>query len=457
MTLQRLQAKQTGLLGPVSFGAGVLLLVLVPIFRAGNRYVPLIGLEWLALLVLWLLAMRSLAGSPTLANRRDVAPLGIGEWLLVLSPLWAALLFLTPLPMAFWAGLPGHAAYPSAPGVGWRSLSLTPDATVASLLAGILPVTGFMLARTATSAQLRTLATVWVLLALLQSVWGLLQAGPFKELGFGVSVDAAGGVIGSFGGRNNFANFIAMALPLAILMLWRSLPGVGRAQSRRSMWVTALWSLALLVLAAAVLASLSRAGTVAAIVVSLLTVLLLLNTVAKPHRRWYALGAAVLVVLAVLISAGVMTLIARFEDDALTQGVAGRWQLTESSWQAAQAFWPTGSGPGSFANVYPQFQPPGMLASIEHAHNDYVELLMEFGALFVVVAALAAGLIARQAIWLWHQASRVSRMPGSLQLQLCCALGLLAVLLHSWVDYNFRIPANATLAACLLGAFLRRK
>jgi hypothetical protein len=29
------------------------------------------------------------------------------------------------------------------------------------------------------------------------------------------------------------------------------------------------------------------------------------------------------------------------------------------------------------------------------------------------------------------------------------------VLLHSWVDFNLRIPANAMLAAFLLGAFLR--
>ncbi len=40
-------------------------------------------------------------------------------------------------------------------------------------------------------------------------------------------------------------------------------------------------------------------------------------------------------------------------------------------------------------------------------------------------------------------------------LQASCGLGVLAVLLHSWVDFNLRIPANAMLAAFLLGAFLR--
>ena len=82
---------------------------------------------------------------------------------------------------------------------------------------------------------------------------------------------------------------------------------------------------------------------------------------------------------------------------------------------------------------------------------------MEYGALFLALAGLAAWLIVRQSISLWQQARAAHRGSGSLQLQLCCALGLLALLLHSWVDFNLRIPANAMLAACLLGAFLRRE
>ena len=80
---------------------------------------------------------------------------------------------------------------------------------------------------------------------------------------------------------------------------------------------------------------------------------------------------------------------------------------------------------------------------------------MELGALFLVLAGLAAWLIVRQAIALWRQVGATRGRFGSAQLQLCCGLGLLAVLLHSWVDFNLRIPANAVLAACLLGAFLR--
>jgi hypothetical protein len=80
---------------------------------------------------------------------------------------------------------------------------------------------------------------------------------------------------------------------------------------------------------------------------------------------------------------------------------------------------------------------------------------MEFGALFVMLAGLAAWLFVHQGLVLWRQARLAGHGRDRVQLQLCCVLGLLALLLHSWVDFNLRIPANAMLFACLLGAFLR--
>ena len=162
-----------------------------------------------------------------------------------------------------------------------------------------------------------------------------------------------------------------------------------------------------------------------------------------------------MLVVAGLVVVGVNTLVVRFDADRL--GVDGnfRWMLVASSWQAALAFWPTGSGAGSYSAVYPAFEVPGVRGFAEHAHNDYVELLIEFGLFFVLVAALVARLAVRQAWSLWRHITHDGRGVDVAPLQLFCGLGLLAILLHSWVDFNLRIPANAILCACLFGAFLR--
>ena len=446
------EVKNTGLSGPVTFGAGLLLFALAPIIRGGNRQIAMIGLEWLSILILWLVALTWLKK----ADPEDAFPadetLPLREWVLVASPLFAALLQLTPLPIALWSTLPGHGLYGQLLRPEWLALSVTPDATRASLMAGIPLVAAFLVARTSSEKQIALLPPVLVLIAFVQAVWGLLQAGPFKSLYFGA--EFAGSLIGSFANSNHFANYIAMTLPLAVFVVWRSASHRRAEAHPRPQLAAVFWLVVLLVLVTTVLASGSRTGAVIGMMVTFFALLLALSAVSKTSRKWYGLGAVVLVV-AGLVVVGVNTLVVRFDADRLGVDSNFRWMLVASSWQAALAFWPTGSGAGSYSAVFPAFEVPGVRGFAEHAHNDYVELLIEFGLLFVLVAALVARLAVRQAWSLWRHITHDGRGVDVAPLQLFCGLGLLAILLHSWVDFNLRIPANAILCACLFGAFLR--
>ena len=446
------EVKNTGLSSPVVFGAGLLLFALAPIIRGGNRYIAMIGFEWLGILILWLVALTWLKKAVPEFSYPTAATLPLLEWLLVVSPLFAALLQLTPLPVALWSTLPGHGLYGQPLRPEWLALSVTPDASRASFMAGIPLVAAFLVARTSSQKQIALLPPVLVLIAFVQAVWGLLQAGPFKSLYFGA--EFAGSLIGSFANSNHFANYIAMTLPLAVLVVWRSAPHRRALARQRPQLAAVFWLVILLVLVTAVLASGSRTGAVIGMMVTFFALLLALSAVSKASRKWYGLGALVLV-LAGLVVVGLNTLVVRFDADRL--GVDGnfRWMLVTSSWQAALAFWPTGSGAGSYSAVYPAFEVPGVRGFAEHAHNDYVELLIEFGLLFVLFAALVAVLAVRQTLSLWRYINHDGGGVDAAPLQLFCEIGLLAILLHSWVDFNLRIPANAILCACLFGAFLR--
>ena len=94
------EVKNTGLSGPVAFGAGLLLFALAPIIRGGNRHVAMIGIEWLSILILWLVALTWLKEADPADSDPAVSTLRLSEWLLVMSPLFAALLQLSPLPVA---------------------------------------------------------------------------------------------------------------------------------------------------------------------------------------------------------------------------------------------------------------------------------------------------------------------------------------------------------------------
>ena len=112
-------------------------------------------------------------------------------------------------------------------------------------------------------------------------------------------------------------------------------------------------------------------------------------------------------------------------------------------WQAGtemlRDFPVTGAGFGTFREVFPQYLPPGALSRWAHAHNDYLEVLLDGGgvALFLL-------------LWLvWGYASRVVQVlrrsapisPGHLGM----VLGVVSLAIHASMDFNHQIPANALL------------
>ena len=169
------KSAKTGLSGPVFLFAGALLLVLSPLIRGGNRHVALIMLEALALLVLPLLIWRLCESSG-----RPGMPVA-AVTCLALAPLWAGLLQLTPIPPEVWAMLPGREPYLPAmsaiqmPQGIWRPVSLMPDASWLSVLAGVPIAVMFLWGLLASNEHLSLLVRLIAVSAFLQASMCLLQ------------------------------------------------------------------------------------------------------------------------------------------------------------------------------------------------------------------------------------------------------------------------------------------
>jgi O-antigen ligase len=100
-----------------------------------------------------------------------------------------------------------------------------------------------------------------------------------------------------------------------------------------------------------------------------------------------------------------------------------------------------GWGLGTFPIVYPEFRTFYTNFFVNQAHNDYLQLLVEMGALgfaamlwFVVTLYVQA--LKKMKHW-------PTEMSGAVTL--ACMLGLSGILVHSAVDFNLQIPANAAL------------
>jgi O-antigen ligase len=447
-----------GLLSPV-FLAGILL-CLSPLIRGGNRSVALWVLETLGLVVLLVWCGRRLPSHSSRA-RAGATDWAFAETLLVWTPVLGALLYLTPVPAGLWMLASAREAY--LPALDWLAhgpqtwlpLTLTPESTWISLLAAIPVVACFLVARTVRREGVSLLLDVLVGVAVVQALFGLLQSTRYQGLFLGA--EFSGSAIGSFANSNHFANYLAMALPVALLQLWESLAIREKGRTRLKLTLPVLLrGLAVFFLLVGVLVSGSRMGFVCALVVSCLAGLLVVWQL-KHHPRWrwvVAGGCAVLAVAVVAVGVrGVTGRLLSGSELLLDAGMRG--QILASSWQLAWMFFPLGSGPGSFGEIYPMVQPASIPAFVEHAHNDYVQLLVEWGVAGLWLMGLVAWLVGGRLCRLWAALRSGGRLSPDVQVSFSALFGFLAILLHGMVDFNWHIPANAMMAAFLLGVFLR--
>ena len=104
--------------------------------------------------------------------------------------------------------------------------------------------------------------------------------------------------------------------------------------------------------------------------------------------------------------------------------------------------WLMGAGLGTFTMIYPAYEAPQNIVSVyaNHAHNDFLELFLETGLpglfLFVAFLLLVIGSFTR---------SRLSQ---------AAFIALLALLLHSTVDYPLRTMALGVVFAYLCAVIL---
>ena len=118
---------------------------------------------------------------------------------------------------------------------------------------------------------------------------------------------------------------------------------------------------------------------------------------------------------------------------------AARQELLQSTLSMYRKEPWSGYGLGAWPTVYPQYATFDVGRVANAAHNDWAEWGAEGGIVFVgsiFVLCLIAIRPAIKSIW---------------------GLGVIAIMLHSWVDYPTREPVLCILWFCMMGALLSSK
>jgi O-antigen ligase len=334
------------------------------------------------------------------------------------------------------------------------ALSVDPGASTSALRTGCALVALLLVATTVVALRgPRGLALALLVSGAFQALYGaLVLVSGHGRIWNTIKLHYLDCATGTFVNRNHFACFLACALSVGFALFLSSPVDPDRPRSLRERILdrfgargsrALLLGLLVLVVLAGLLLSFSRAG------IGLGLAALLAIALAAGRRGLETRLVATLLLLAVaavpLAQIGSERLTARYARapaDLVETG--GRGEVWLDALAMGSAFPVFGSGFGSFAAAYPLFRSPGVRLRYDHAHNDAVQAIAEGGAVAIVFLAFLLFAAGRGLI------EAASGRFGVVAIGL--AVGLAAFLLHSLVDFNFHIPANAAVAVILAGA-----
>jgi O-antigen ligase len=303
----------------------------------------------------------------------------------------------------------------------------------------------------------------WVLMTLLasglaQAAYGGLMVLSGYEYGWlQKKIYYLGSATGTFVNRNHLAGYLeltaaaGLGLVLADLREWRSIKGLhGLVDRVLELLLSSklLARVAMLVIAVAMVLTRSRMGNIAFF--SAISAGGLLYSLLRWRRDFWPavfLFSSILVLDILVISNqfGLERLIERIEATHVES--EERSSLFAELEPVAQDFALTGAGLGAFQYAYAPKQSELLPGFWDHAHNDYLQFIIETGFIGTFLLALLVGLHLLKALRILLL--RRDRLAAG-----ACAgaiVGLLAIGVHSSADFNLQIPANAAAVVVLLG------
>jgi len=364
-------------------------------------------------------------------------------------------LHLVPLPHAIWSALPGRELAVEAGALvglddAWRPLTLSPHRGWNAFYAMSVPAAVVLLAIQLDKEQHLRILYLVIGLACLSAMLAVAQAASGgNEALYPYRITNDGYPVGLFANRNHQAALLCAAIPPLALLALRA-KGPSRALVHSVAGATAV-AFVLLTLATG-----SRGGLVFLVVAALASAGFIRAHEKPPARRGarslkpvYVAGAIGVVALAGFLAIAFSQ--AEAVDRVATGDVAEEYRLVV--WQSVAGFLgqylPFGSGVGSFVEVFQVHEPREMLgfAYWNHVHNDWLEWVLEFGFVAVVLLGLSIFVLVRRTRAIWV---RLPLKRGAHQLAWTGVAVLFILGLWSVVDYPLRVPSLAALAA--LGA-----
>jgi O-antigen ligase len=147
---------------------------------------------------------------------------------------------------------------------------------------------------------------------------------------------------------------------------------------------------------------------------------------------------------------GLDAVISRFF--AVSEGLKNRGEIWANTLQIIKDFPLLGSGLGTFTQVFPAYRSFHIEGLVTHAENDFLQLASETGL-------VGMGLLIIAFLFLFYKAftgiRKLSPEDPRRYIGIGGLVGILSLLIHSAVERNIQVPANAFLFLVILALVLK--
>ncbi len=303
--------------------------------------------------------------------------------------------------------------------------------------------------------RLYLLASIIIISGIFQAVYGSVMTLSGLEYGFFQEKEFYRNVAtGTFVNRNHLAGYLEMCLAIGIGLLISSLyksKSISTHESYRRLISSILEGklqlrigLALMVIA--LVLSHSRMGNSAFFASLTIMSILYLIIVKKPSRNAFVLFASLLIIDVFIVGAwfGIDKVSQRLENTSVSS--EHRDEVVRDTIIMIKDYPLTGTGGGTYDISFLRYRDNDIYGFYDHAHNDYLEFFAEYGFIgmmflsIIVISSLINAFLALR--------RRKQRLYQGMAFS--SAMGIIAILIHSLVDFNLQIPANASLFVVLL-------
>jgi O-antigen ligase len=392
------------------------------------------------------------------------------RWIGVLWCVWLAwqALYLIPLPADWVAALSpaAHHAHASAGAAATMTLSIEPHVSRVSFFKSLAYVLAFFLTLLLVNDRTRVkqFAYALVIWAFALSIYGILaHLTGFTHRWFGTEINHGLQASATYANRNHFAGFLEMTLALGVGLLIAGLRDARASTWRQFLQRTLEWILSpkmrlrlmLCVMVIALVSTRSRMGNTAFFASLAIAGVIGLALSRHATRATVILLVSLIVIDLFIVGSwfGVEKLAARLESTTVlreatpgTDSVEARAEPATYGLDLIDDYPPFGAGPGTWYIAFPKYRGPDIANFYDYAHNDYVQFAAESGLVGLGILALLVAWTLSAALIAQYQ----RRDPLMRGMAFASIMGTIALMIHSSVDFNLQIPANALLFMVML-------